>query len=880
MKKRYGLFFSTVIIAVICSFFAIHTLAANNLDAHNTTHFLTEKHVGIGCKIDYKDGKMILNADSVSAHVETVKLDHSRLDGANSVKVVFDAQNKCSGVRLFVLKGDGEYIEESYSQTKYNAETPTVCYLPIKSDDVSDIRLVFEDLETDKIEIHSITPYSISVTDTSYPGQIDTCAINVSSNEVLIIGKIKNNELDTFAGNELHLFEQYLNEDTTPDTLAKAKSTLKTTVSSGEFIFRIKCNKKEELNAYLYKKYTVAIKQEDSYVMLDSPKCITNPEALSKQSNTQSQTSGKGQYGGSLSFMQENMITDTVVNVDIGKFFSHLTGTGTKYESGGNVFYYNSEYTEQLDSILLPYAKKGINVTVVITLSDTGYDSLNKILIHPDSNNDAANFAFNTESRTSLSYLRAFCEFLAQRYCIDNPCVTRAVFGKAVANAYKSYNMGEKKLSDFTESYAKAIVTVNNAFRSVCKNVGIYTHIDNNWDTELSFDHLSRFDNKAFLISLNNRISDYGNFNWGVVINPHPEGTVNYLAYADKTISNAPDTDSVTMANLDVLSSFLKRQDLLFDNAQRSLVIIEESLFDGMDEQTVTADYIYNYYKAKCLTTDAYITDRKIGYNGVMKYIDTSLSSEKTSFALDILNIRSWSEVIDNFNINSVVYKNLVHSDLTKTTENIMGKIDISNFSSDTAGWSQYGISEELSFGKEMSGRTELLSVKLGTIPFGESRGIVKNFASPLDMSLIPILHFDVNIASLPPNVDRTKLTVKFAAGNEIIEFSGSIDKAVWTEVYCDLSSFHGLNNITSVTITLSGENGETFDDPQIFISAIEGISLEHDDEYLKDHFMTEKEESWFTKIVEEYAIPFLVAVICVCALILSYRLHRTKDEE
>ena len=96
----------------------------------------------------------------------------------------------------------------------------------------------------------------------------------------------------------------------------------------------------------------------------------------------------------------------------------------------------------------------------------------------------------------------------------------------------------------------------------------------------------------------------------------------------------------------------------------------------------MTADYIYNYYKAKCLTTDAYITDRKIGYNGVMKYIDTSLSSEETSFALDILNIRSWSEVIDNFNINSVVYKNLVHSDLTKTTENIMGKIDISNFSS------------------------------------------------------------------------------------------------------------------------------------------------------------------------------------------------------
>ncbi|MBR6681560.1 MAG: hypothetical protein IKL40_01090 [Clostridia bacterium] len=880
MKKRYGLLLCMIIIAVICSFFAIHTLAANNLDTHNTTHFLTEKHVGIGCKIDYKDGKMILNADSASAHVETVKLDFGKFDGANSVKVVFDAQNKCSGVRLFVLKGDGEYSEESYSHTKNSTETPTVCYLPIRSDDVSDIRLVFEDLETDKVEIQSITPYSISIPDSSYPGQIDTCAINVSSNEVLVIGKIKNSELDSFSGSELHLFEQYLNEDTTPDTLAQSKSTLKTTVSSGEFIFRIKCNKKEELNAYLYKKYTVAIKQDDSYVMLDSPKCITNPDALSKQTTAPTQTSGKGQYGASLSFMQENMISDTAFSVDIGKFFSHLTSTGTKYECGGNVFYYNSDYVEQLDSVLLPYARKGINVTLIITLSNTGYDSLNKILIHPDSNLEAASFAFNTESRTSLSYLRAFCEFLAQRYCIDNPCVTRAVFGKEVANACKSYNMGEKNLCEFTEGYATAFLTVNQAFRSISKSIGIYTHIDNNWDTELSFDHLSRFDNKAFLTSLNNRIGDYGNFDWGVVIDPYPEENANYLAYADKTLSNTPDTDSVTLANLEVLSSFLNNQELLYDNAQRSLVIIEKSLFDGLDDKTIAADYVYGYYKAKNLTADAYITDRKISFGSVMKYIDTSVSSEKTSFALDTLNIKMWNEVIEGFNINSVTYKNYTHSEFESLPENITGRIDISNFSNDTAGWTQYNAGEELSFGKEMSGRTELLSVKLGNIPFGESRGISKKFTTPLDMSLIPILHFDVNIASLPPNVDRARLTLKFASGNEIIEFSGSIDKAVWTEIYCDLSDFHGLNNITSVTITLSGENGETFDDPQIFISTIEGISLEHDNEYLKNHFMAEKEDSLFQNIVDEYAIPFLVAIICICALILSYRLHRTKDEE
>ena len=881
MKKRVVLFSVLFLSTILCSLFTLHIFAANNLDPDTlSSRFLTEKHVCIGCNIDYRDGKMILNVTSSAAHVETEELDFTKFDGANSLKVVFNAENKCSGVRLFVLTSDGEYIEEAYSSTKNTKDDPTVCYLPIKTNDVSDVRLVFEDLETDKIEIYSITPYSISITDTSYPGQIDTCAVNVSSNEVLIIGKINNTQLSNYSGKELHLFEQPLNEDTTPDVLAQIKSTLKTNVGPGEFIFRIKCNKKEELKAYLYKKYTVAVKLDDSFVILDSPKCITNPDALSNQTNAFHQTSGKGQYGESLPFMQENMITDTVVTVDIGKFFSHLASTGIKYECGGNVFYYNADYIEQMDSVLLPYAEKEIQVTLIITLSDSKNDSLNKILIHPDSSLDAQNLAFNTESKTALSYLRAFCEFFAQRYCIENPCVTNVVFGKTVANAAISYNMGEKTLSDFTESYAIAFLTAHNAFKSVSKDTGIYTHIDNNWDTDLPFEHCERFDNKAFLLSLNNRISDYGNFNWGIVINPYPQNQKTYLAFADKNATNTSDTDTITLANIEVLSDFLNTQELLYNHAPRCFAVIEETAFEGLDEKTVAADYIYGYYKAKSLSAEAYITDRSISYNKVMKYIDTSLTNEKTEFALDVLKIGSWNDVIDGFNVNTVVHKNYTHSEFERSPENITGRIDISNFSTDTDAWSRYSISEELSAGKEMSGRIELLSVKLGQTLPGESRGLVKKYASPLDMSLIPILHFNVNIASLPPNTAGARLTVKFTSGNEIAEFSGSIDKAVWTEIYCDLSDFQGISNVNSVSITLSGENGETFDDPQIFISSIEGISLEYDDEYLKDHFMAEKEKSVFKEIVQEHAIPFLIAVICVSALILSYRLHRTKDEE
>ncbi len=878
MKKRCILFFTLFITTLLCIAFTTNVFAANTQNAQATAdRFLTDKHLGIGCNVSYKDNKMLLDIGSITAHVETVGLNVEKLEGANSLKVVFDCDNKCSGVRLFVLTNDGEYIEESYSSIKNTKESPSVCYLPIKSKSISDIRLVFEDLETDIIEIHSITPYSISLKDNSYIGEIDTCAINVSSNEVLVIGKIKSSEIDKYSGKELLLFEQPLNEITTVDALSELKSTLKTTVGSNEFIFRIKCNKKEELRSYLYKKYTVAIKNDDSYIIIDSPKCISNPDSLSKQTNSFSQTSGKGQFGSSLSFMQKNMITDTLVTVDIGKFFSHSSSSGAKYECGGNVFYYNPEYVEQTDALLLPYAEKGIRVTLLITLSDTQNEALNKILIHPDSSLESSSPAFNTNSKTSLSYLRAFCEFFAQRYCVESPCVSKAVFGKEVANAKRSYNMGEKSLYDFTDSYSIALLTVNNAFRSVSKSVGIYTHIDNNWDTDIPFGSYDRYDNKAFLTSLNNRISDYGNIDWGVVINVYPKEQANYLAYADPSISTATDSDYITFGNLEILSDFLKNTDMLYNNAQRSLVIVEEAQFEGLDEQTIAASYVYNYYKSQGLSAEAYITNVNFEFGNVMKYIDTSLTDKTTKFALDILKIKSWNEAISSYNANAAIYKSYSHSEFSKLPENVKGRIEVSSFSGDTENWGRYGMTEEFSAGKEMSDRSELLSVKLGKILQGESKGIYASFEAPLDLSLIPLLHFDVNIASLPPNVDSAILTVKFTSGNETIEFSGSIDKTVWTEVYCDLSSFQGISNVGSISITLSSENGEVFDDPQLFISSIEGISLEYDSEYLNNHFSTDKKNTLLEKIVQEYAIPFLMVVICVSALILSYR-HNKKE--
>ncbi len=854
-------------------------MLSENENVVKSVLFLSENYTAIGCTVGYADEKMILNVNSITAHIEATNLSYDNFGDANTLKVTFDTKGKCSGVRLFVRINSTDYKEESYASINNTAEGIKTCYLPITSQDIDGIMLVFENLETDQISIHGITPYSMNVAnDSSSLGQIDTCAINISSNEILIMGKINNTYIDTYSGKELLLFEQNLYDDSTEETLSQINSTLKSTVSSGDFIFRIKCNKKEELKAYLYKKYTVAIKTEEKYMVLDSPKCITNPEILSEQTNILSKkTSGKGQYGSSLSFMQENMIPETCLTVDIGKFFSPSANSGTKFECGGSVFYYDPQYIEQLDSVLLPYAQKGIKVSLIITLTDTGNDSLNKILVHPDSQNDAEHLAYNPKSRTSLLYLRAFCEFFAQRYCIENPCVTRIVFGYAVGNSYNNYNMGKKTLTEFSNDYVTAFLTVNSAVRSISGNTEIYTHIDNNWDMNLPFDFYYRFDNSAFLQALNACISEYGNINWGIMLEPYPEKQKNYLAFKDTSLTKEIDSDLITFSNLEILNMFLSRSELLFNNAPRNFAIIEKTNFSDLDEITLAADYAYNYYKAMNLSASAYITDRNCNYKNIIKHIDSSLSLDTTRFALELIGEKTWEEAISNFSTEKIIKNTYAYSEFTPYLSDKKGSIDISYFSYDTDRWNGYGISEELTAEKEMSDRSDLLSVKLGQIPAGELRGIVKKFDSPFDMSLIPLLNFDVNIASLPPDTDTARLTVIITSENNVTEFSGIIQKAVWTEIYCDLSSFSGIEKVDSISILLSSKSGEAFDDPQLFISTIRGVSLEHSEEYLRSQFFVENEETKFAKFIKQYSIPALVTIICISTFILGFRFHKSK---
>ncbi len=822
----------------------------------------------VGGTGSYSGGAYTITEVNDELALESYNFAYKNMEKANSIRVDFYTEGLCQNIRLFVKRGENEFSEAFYRSVNVSKNYCSA-YLSLEGDNIREIRLLFEGVKMDTVKVYGISPCSsYSVKEKSTIG-IDTCVLNSGTEEIIIRGSVNKDNIDD--GGEIYLYANELCDIINNESLLTYEPLAKTNVSSGDFIFRIDYGKEKDARAFLCKKYTAVFKINGEYLDISNSKCITNPENFIKEElSAPSKRSGKGVRGTSISFMQEVGASDTAIWVDIGDFFETEENGSGKFECGGNLFYYNIEYFSELSAMIKNYAEKNIDITVVFVVSDTGNDALNRVLIHKDAELDSEFCAYNTVDRQGLMYLRAITEFFASRYCANN-VITRFVFGDQVANSKSNYNMGDKNLIDFVSSYANGLRMVYNSARSYSPYVEVYTYIDSNWNRGLPFDFQIRYDNKAFLDSLDGYISDMGDIAWGVAHNPYPGHREDYFSYEDNELKDEYFADRVGFKNIGVIVNYLKSSALLYNNSSRDYIIIEKSIFVNMSEQEITADYVYNCYRALNTLVSAYITDRSCNYNNAMKYVDTSLSMTASGFVSEMLGVATWESVIEGFSGKNIARRNITSGIISFAEPDAVGKIGFSDFSVSTDGWKRYGFTERLTAGYTFSNEKNLISLTLGNVPEGESRGIIKKFDVPLDISKSPILHFGLNIASLPTNVNDSQITVSLISGNDVYEMVGRVKKAVWTEVYCDFSAFSGIGKIDTVQILFKAEENY-YDSPQSFVSSIECLSLDYTDSQLLDFNNSGDGGSDSMQKLKGYLYPALLVAIISSLITLVWR--------
>ena len=437
------------------------------------------------------------------------------------------------------------------------------------------------------------------------------------------------------------------------------------------------------VNSRLCSKFVVAVKKDGEFMAISKPQFITNPEAIAKCSLSFGNTTSKKGLLVDPEKLKSSELDDLGVkhaayNIPLSRI---LGGTSNEYYPtvyytyNGRNYAFNGQIIAEYDYVFSTLTNKGIDTTAII-LNDIhpGYMEL----IHPKarSGGRAPYYAFNATDESGTEYIAAIGSFLANRYSGGgHGKVTSWVIGNEI-NARNEWNYIEyMDTASYVEEYAKAFRIFYNSIVSVNSNARVYISLDQQWAKSLYSS--GGYASKDILDEFNRNIKSGGNIDWGVAYHPYNYPLTSAKAWSSGGKSgyvlDSESTPVITIKNIHVLTDYLQKADLLTDSGEvRHVTLSEMGYTSSAGQDLQAASFVYAY---KVIESNRYIdnmlfsreTDaasevaqglalgistqgggRKSIYNA-FKYVDTAESAAYTDFALRVIGISSWSEVIRKY---------------------------------------------------------------------------------------------------------------------------------------------------------------------------------------------------------------------------------------
>ena len=434
----------------------------------------------------------------------------------------------------------------------------------------------------------------------------------------------------------------------------------------------------------LFSKFVVAVKKDGKFLAISKPRYITNPEAIAKYSPSFGNTTSKKgllvdpeKLSGSE--LDDLGVKHAAYNIPLSRILGNTTNAyypTVYYTYNGRNYAFNGQVVAEYDYIFSTLTNKGITTTAII-LNDMnpGYMEL----IHPKarSGGRAPYYAFNATDEAGTEYIAAIGSFLASRYSgSGHGKVMNWVIANEI-NARSEWNYIEYMDTDsYTAEYAKAFRIFYNAILSINGNARVYISLDQQWGKSLYSSN--GYGSKEILDSFNRYITEYGNIDWGVAQHPYnyPLTSAKAWSTSGKAASYVLDSETtpvLTIKNIHVLTDYLQKEEYLTDDGEVRPVILSEMGYTssaGQDLQSASFVYAYKIIEANqhidsmlfSRQTDAASEvaqglalgintqggGRKSIYNAY-KYVDTAESAKYTDFALKVIGISSWSEVIRRY---------------------------------------------------------------------------------------------------------------------------------------------------------------------------------------------------------------------------------------
>jgi hypothetical protein len=328
-------------------------------------------------------------------------------------------------------------------------------------------------------------------------------------------------------------------------------------------------------------------------------------------------------------------------------------------------YHFNKGAIDTYDYLFKRLNSMGIDVAAIV-LNDAS-TSAYPDLTHPDArgSSSAPYRMFNGATDGGVKACAAVGSFLAGRYSgSGHGNVSMWIIANEV-NARKEYNyMPYVDVNTYTTAFVRCFRVFYNAIKSQNAGAKVYFSIDQRWT--LNSEKTGDYDAKDFLDIFASSINDYGNIDWGLAAHPYsyPNGNTAFWK-ATKYTNHDVSTPVISMDNLEVLTNYMQRPEMLDSSGNvRSIILSEMGYSSSSGETLQAAAFAYAYVKMEqngyidalmfSRQTDAGDEIAALGlalglqttgghhkyiYN-VFKYIDTDKRNDVISFAYDIVGKR------------------------------------------------------------------------------------------------------------------------------------------------------------------------------------------------------------------------------------------------
>jgi hypothetical protein len=323
-------------------------------------------------------------------------------------------------------------------------------------------------------------------------------------------------------------------------------------------------------------------------------------------------------------------VKHAALNVDLAQLVAPHAGDDNgaylPWTSNGRTFHFHRAPVERLDHTIETLSANGVVVHLIILVYAASDEDVNRVMLHPNYDSAAPNrlSAFNTRTEDGKAWLAATMEFLAERWSRPDKQYGR-VAGYILGNEVNSHwwwsNMGRATLQEFADDYLLAMRLAHRAVRRHAPWARVYTSLEHHWSIRYpAGDDRQSFAGKDFIdyFARRAREDEAGDFDWHVAYHPYPENLFEPRFWNDQSAVQDPKTPRITFKNLEVLTAYLRRPELLYEGQPRRVILSEQGFHtpDGPDGEAIqAAAYCYAYRKIDRLDgVDAFILHRHVDH--------------------------------------------------------------------------------------------------------------------------------------------------------------------------------------------------------------------------------------------------------------------------